>query len=400
MFEYKNNILFAALQSFYWCASCVTSTYLVLYLKDCGYDTREIGAILSVSSSTLLAGQYFWGSYCYRYSWLSHKNIIFICLGTAIVVNLVIPLANAYYFVILVLYSFFTFTFSCAAPMIDAWIMFRKEDTPGINFGATRGIGSGAYALAAVGFGFLFSKLGLSYMFVIAILFILLAITVVAFIDKGNLEESKTGSRIAGYRALFYPLRNVRFNTLLISVFIVFTATAANSSYYGLLITELGGDSSDFGSGIFLMAMSEVPVMFLSSWMLTKISARILLLFSLGFYVIKAFCFAVADSLTLAILAQLAQSFSFGLFLPVTVAYLTTIVHKSEITVAYMLIVSACYGFGGIIGNAVGGYVSQNYGLRVMYTINFYITVAGLVVFALSSLFIQSKPSCLMDCKQ
>ena len=397
MFPYKHNFLFAALQSFYWCASCMTSTYLVLYLKQCGYDTREIGALLSAGSGTFLAGQFFWASYCYRLTWLSHKSIIIGCLITAIVVNLVIPLANTNYLVTLVFYSFFTFTFSSAAPMIDAWTMFRKHDTPGINFGATRGIGSGAYALAAVGFGSLFSTIGLIYMFAFAILFILLAITAASFIDRGTYEESRTASEIAGYKALIYPLRNLHFVALFISVFVVFTAQAANTSYYGLLITELGGSSRDFGSGIFLAAMSEVPVMLLSPWMLTSFSARKLLLLSLGFYVLKAYCFAVADSITLSILAQLAQSFSFGLFLPVTVAYLTTVVRKSQITVAYMLIHSACYGFGGIVGNALGGHVSQIHGLRMMYTVNLYITITGLVVFAASVLFVKPKPFFLTE---
>lgn len=375
----------------------MTSTYLVLYLKGRGYDTRGIGAILSVSSITLLVGQYFWGSYCYKYSWLSHKNIIFICLIAGIFANLVIPLTNADYLVTLLLYSFFTFTFSSAGPMIDAWTMFRKHDTPAINFGVTRGIGSGAYALAAVGFGVLFSYIGLTYIFTIANLFILLAITVATFIDNGNLQESIKVSRIAGYGALIYPLRHARFLALLISVFIVFTATASNASYYGLLIAELGGDSSDFGLGIFLSALSEVPVMVLSAWMLTKISARILLLYSLGFYVLKAALLAVANTLVVAILAQLAQSFSFGLFLPVTVAYIAQIVRKSEITVAYMLIFSACYGFAGIVGNTVGGQMAQIYGLRVMYTFNLLITIIGLVVFVCSLIFTKPEPSALME---
>ena len=374
----------------------MTSTYLVLYLKERGYDTGAIGAILSISSITFLVAQYFWGSYCYKYSWLSHKNIIFTCLIAGIFANLVIPLTNANYFVTLLLYSFFTFTFSSAAPMIDAWTMFRKHDTPDINFGVTRGIGSGAYALAAVGFGFLFSHIGLTHIFIVANLFITLALTVAAFINKGNLQEATIVSKIAGYRALIYPLRHARFLALLISVFIVFTATASNASYYGLLIAELGGDSSDFGLGIFLSAMSEVPVMLLSTWLLTKISARILLLYSFGFYAVKAVLLAMANTLAVAILAQLAQSISFGLFLPVTAAYITEIVRKSEITVAYILIISTCYGFAGIVGNSLGGQVAQIYGLRVMYTFNLYITIVGLVIFAGSLLFTKPKPSALI----
>ena len=375
----------------------MTSTYFVLYLKGRGYDARDIGAILSFSSITLLAGQYFWGGYCYKYSWLSHKNIIYMCLVAGIFTNLVIPLSNAEYFVTLLLYAFFTFTFSSAGPMIDAWTMFRKHDTPAINFGLTRGIGSGAYALAAVGFGVLFSFIGLTYMFVIANLFVLLAITVATFIDKGNLQDSRKVSKIAGHGALVYPLRHTRFLALLISVSIVFTATASNNSFYGLLIAELGGDSGDFGLGIFLSAMSEVPVMVLSTWMLTKISARILLLYSLGFYILRAALLAMADTLVVAILAQLAQSFSFGLFLPVTVAYIAQIVRKSEITVAYMLIISACYGLAGIVGNTVGGQIAQIYGLRVMYTFNLLITIIGVVVFAGSLIFTKPEPDALME---
>lgn len=102
----------------------------------------------------------------------------------------------------------------------------------------------GGLRLGAVGFGFLFSHIGLTHIFIVANLFITLALTVAAFINKGNLQEATIVSKIAGYRALIYPLRHARFLALLISVFIVFTATASNASYYGLLIAELGATAA------------------------------------------------------------------------------------------------------------------------------------------------------------
>ncbi len=380
----KNNLRFAALQSFYWGAVCMTSSFMVLYLQSKGYDPDRIGIILAVSSVAMLVGQYFWGFYCNTNSWFNHKNIILLCLFAGIGVNLLFPYISLHYVLIIVCYFVFSFTLNSIAPMIDAWTMIRKIDSPEINYGLTRGIGSAVYAVSAVGFGYVFRYTGIELMFLFSSLFIGLALITTMFIERGRTQSPNILSKITGFGASVTLLRNSRYVMLLLSLFLIFIAFMSNGAYYGLLIRELGGTTSEFGLGIFLMAISEVPVMIMSAWLLTKFSARLLLSISFVFFLLKAICLALSESLLMATLSQLCQSFSFGLFLPVCLVYITQIVKESELTLAFMLLASVSYGLSGIIGNPLGGWISQEFGLATMYDINTLITATGLGLFIVS----------------
>jgi PPP family 3-phenylpropionic acid transporter len=386
----RNNLMFAMIQSFYWASMCLVNAFLPMYLESHGYDKQQIGFVIAISSISLLVGQYVWGTYCYKYEWLNHKNMIIFCMLLGIGVNVLIPVATSYFVLVCVLYGVFTLTAYSMAPMIDAWIMFRKLDFPHINYGFTRGMGSASYAFVAVGFGLLFTYVDLAYMFVCSAIFSLLVVAIASRMKQSHTTDATMIMQTSGFGSSRSLLTNIRFVVFLFSVFLIFTAYMANSTFYGLFIVQLGGTSQDFGQGLFLLAFTEVPVLFMASWLLTKFRARSLLFVSFLFFTIKAVWLAQSTTLSGAILAQIAQSFSNGLFIPVCLVYLTEIVKKSEATVSYMIVASIGYGLGGIAGNALGGWISEQYGLTAMYEFTALLSGLGFLIFV-GSLFMFKK---------
>lgn len=387
---HKNpNMLFGALQSFFWSAMCLTCSFLALYLESRGYDKEQIGQLFAISALSLMLGQYVWGAYCYKHAWLSHKHIILFNFCIAIVCNFLFFYISSPFWVLILLFSIFTFTLSSMAPMIDAWTMFRKLDTPQMNYGLTRGMGSVAYALIVIGFGYIFRYLDIQYIFIFSSIFIFLGIIVTVRIHRGRPENSFIVSQIAGIGAAKSLLINKRFMIFILSIFFVFMAYMSNLTFYGLLIKELGGSSREFGQGFFIATFFQLPVMLLTVWLLKKYSAHNLLLFAFLCLLINTLTLTQADSLVVAILSQVFVSISFGIFIPVSINYLTQIVRQSEVTVGIMVMNAITFGLSGMIGNTLGGMVSQRLGLFVMYEVNAYLMLVGLLLFAGSSLFLK-----------
>jgi PPP family 3-phenylpropionic acid transporter len=383
------NVLFSALQIFFWSAFCLTSTYMALYLESKGYAKDQIGQLMAISALTLMLGQYFWGTYCYKYKWLSHKHILLFCFCVAIGCNMMVPLFSSQYWVIVVLFSLITFTLSSMSSMIDAWTMFRKLDMPSIHYGLSRGMGSVAFSIVVIGFGYVFRVVHIESMFLFSSFFIFLGICISIWIHRGREENSVLISKIAGITAIRQFLVNQRFMVFMISMCLIFIAYNANSTFFGPLITFLGGSSREFGQGIFISAIGQLPIMLLSAWLLKKIPAYVLLAISFICLIMTTIILFQASSIFMAITAQVFVSIGFGIYIAVSVVYLTQILHQSEVTLGIMLMNSVSYGLSGILGNMLGGLISQQFGLFRMFEINAYVMMLGFLIFVGSFFFLK-----------
>jgi PPP family 3-phenylpropionic acid transporter len=393
--EQKNNLYFIALQSLFWSAQCLITAFFTMYMKSLGYENDQIGIVVAIGSLTLMAGHYFWGSFCYRTAWLSHKNIIIFCFSLGIILNVVFYFSAEHLWVLIICFACMMFTFLPMSSMIDAWTYFRKNDDPTIQFGLTRGFGSFSYSSVALLFGMIIPFTGMNSIFLFSSLFLVLAIGLTSFIDRGSPTESNRMAQIAGIFASKELFRNAKYVLLLISAFSIYLAANINHYFYSLLILELGGSSREVGYGMFIAAFSEMFVLFTSIWWIRKFRADRLLLIAFGFTFLKSILFAFSDSLPMAIFAQLTHAIAFGLYTPSLLAYLVEIVKKSEHTVALMVISSICSGFGGFIGSIFGGVVSQHFGLSTLFGFCSLFSIVGILTFLFSIIWVKTSKSTL-----
>jgi PPP family 3-phenylpropionic acid transporter len=164
-----------------------------------------------------------------------------------------------------------------------------------------------------------------------------------------------------------------------------------NFTFYGLLITELGGASYEFGIGMFINAMSQFVVMLMFASIAMKFSTQILLICSFIALILKSLLLAWSTDLTFAIVSQVIDAVSFGLFLPACIAYITQIVKKSETTIAIAAFGTMSTGIAGMIGNYLGGIVSQDYGIHSLFYVNAVLAAMGLAIFMLTFVVDRNK---------
>jgi MFS transporter, PPP family, 3-phenylpropionic acid transporter len=251
-----------------------------------------------------------------------------------------------------------------------------------VNYSLSRGFGSLFFAIAALVFGWLLDRTG---MWVIAPVFIIIAVVlgiITFFIKAPKLEAHHGKGNGSMLKSLSLLLGNRRFMVLLMSMSILFTGTGAiDMTFYPVLMKELGGGNTELGIGLFLMAFSEVPILFLYSKVARHFQARTLICASLFFYVLKCLLIASAPNVTILILAQGLQMLSFGLLLPAAVHYINSITDAQSMVTAQVLYSSTTFGLGNVVGSLAGGAIAKVLGVRPMMFILFPLVLLAFILF-------------------
>jgi MFS transporter, PPP family, 3-phenylpropionic acid transporter len=375
---------FSIVQSLYWCGCCIIVSFLTPYYISLGYDTFMIGVLSMILALSSTIAQPLWGVYCDR----SGK------LEQAFSVSVVVSLPFAYLLVaagkntILLCIAIFMLsaTFLSMPSIIDAWIIKLGNHGEQVNYSLTRGFGSMFFAIVAIVFGYVLDRAG---MWVISPAFIVFAVAMLAasFLIKAPMAEDHHGRGNGSARqSLGKLIRNRKFMVLILSVTILYIGTSAiDMTFYPVLLRKLGGGNTELGIGLFLMAFSEVPVMFFYNRIARRFKERSMICFSLFSYVVKCLIIASAPNVLMLVLAQGLQMFSFGLLLPAVVNYINNITDSSTMVTAQLMYSSATYGVGAIIGSVVGGAIAQALGVRPMMFILFLLVVLAFALFTVLS---------------
>lgn len=380
----KENFGYGGLQWFFWSGYCTFFAFLVLYLKTKEYSEIQIGLAMAAISVASILGQPFWGSYCDRKKTM--RNVLILCLVLSGLSAFLIPVFYKSFSVIILVCLVISFTENSMPTIIDSWTVSSATRKPWIDYGLTRGLGSLGYALTAVVFGFLLDWLGYDLMFYAHFLMIAISVGFCFFIEKrvginlnecnGTKEETRPKIEIKEHG---------RFVFFLISSTLVFTGMRAVATFFPILLEQKGGTNKDFGIALFVMAVSEVPVLFLSRKLLSIFKDTALITISMLFFVLRIILHIIVPSIEGLIMVQAMQALSFGLFLPSSVYYVKIIAPKG-LNSTFLTLATSCYfGIGSILGGILGGVFIDLYGIKNMFWISAAIAFCGLIIFVIST---------------
>lgn len=371
---------FSAVQSLYWIGCCVVFSFLTPYFQSLGYNAFMIGVLSMVMSLSSTIAQPLWGIYCDRSGRL--KQVFLVSVAVSVPFAFLLIAAGKSFVLLCISIFMLSSTFLSMPSLIDAWIMKLGNLGQRVNYSLARGFGSLFFAIVAIVFGSVLDRTG---MWIISPAFGAAAAALIAaalFIKAPDAEAHHGSGNFPFRQSLSGLLKNRKFINLIISVTILFAGTSAiDMTFYPVLMRELGGGNTELGIGFFLMAFSEVPVMFFYSRLARRLQERQMICISLLFYVCKCLLIASAPSVTMLVLAQGLQMFSFGLLLPAVVNYINKIIESSSMVTAQVVFSSATYGIGTIIGSLAGGAIAEALGVRPMMFILFSMVVLALLLF-------------------
>lgn len=298
-------------------------------------------------------------------------NWIYIILAVVYTLLVFLPLPPM---VIMVIFTLIYALYLSSGPLLQMLASDYMQIGEEVNFGLARGLGSTAWAVTALVFGFLVEKFNPSILAIGFVLFTTMTLLLMNTMPK--VQPLKSSNKKDGSISQIikkYPI----FWLLLIGFSLMLAAATSISTYLINIVTKLGGDTSFFGIAVFLMAFSELPVMAITPRLMRRFKSVQLITVAAFSYLIRNVLICVAPNLFVLCLGMMFQGLSFGLLTAVITYYVIYNLDVADQMMGQTMIIMMTSGFGAMIGNFLGGILQDNFGLNVMYIFVIVMTIIG-----------------------
>jgi PPP family 3-phenylpropionic acid transporter len=346
---------------------CVSIIYFVQAFQRFGYSNLLIGTIMMGTSFMSLVAQPAWGYIADKV--IRDRQIIGIsCIAGGLLYLLFIFSGGFKPLVITAALGMYVL-FSPMMTLIDSFVAKLIVDGNKINYSATRAGGSVSYAVTAALFGAAVSRFGMRIAPFIYLAFC--AVLCWALWRLPNPQKVYTRAVFSAGAGLRYLRSNRVYLFFITAYFLTSITTVPVNTYYSVVLFSMGGDERHVGLGLFLQAISEVPVMLSFNWIRVKTGLKPAFFLVLGMvcFALKTFCIAYAPNITFVLLGSMLQGLSFAVFLPATVAFLMETVSREYLATAQMMAVTIGSSLAAIIVNPFGGALADSLGPQPMLKI-------------------------------
>ena len=186
--------------------------------------------------------------------------------------------------------------------------------------------------------------------------------------DESNTSEVLDISRAAEYveeevKAVSFPRP---FWESLLLIFLGFLGLVPSQRFFSLYVEEYVKIEASAGLWA-LSAMAEIPIMIISGRLMQQFRKKQLIVACLVSMMIRNLCYLVLPGLSGAVMGQLLQSISFGLFYPLGV--LLSAAHSRGRTATAMTFFTAANGIANVIGSMTGGYIIDYAGYPILFLV-------------------------------
>ncbi len=385
------------LQGTYSAMTVISISFFVQAYQRFGIDKMVITLIVMACAITSILMQPVWGYIADKYNRPREIVIISSTIGAALYFAM-FAFSHRLWMVLICAMGIYG-SYHCMMHLIDSWIAKLMIESPGINYGATRSIGSITYALTAVVFGVAVSRFGgVIAPFVFFLLNLLLCYVALGMPNPADRTGSGQGDDrrrggISVMETLGYLSTNKPFVIFVVAGFLNAFCTSTMGTFYSIAIFELGGNEASVGLGYFIMAIFEFPFMFLFNAIKKRLpysNAFYLALASL-FYFLKCFSIASSRSVTAVLLSGLFHGLAFGIYLPATIAYLVEHVDQKKLSTAQMVLSSIGFSLGSIVVSPISGVLSVRLGTQPMLRIISVFSLLSAAILAFASYYSKSK---------
>ncbi|TJY41877.1 MFS transporter [Cohnella pontilimi] len=376
----------AAYYFFYYLASSMYGPYLSLYFTDKGFSSAETGLFLSLWALVAVVSQPIMGMWNDRHQ--DPLRVLKICTVAAPVIGIGFYFFGGYaaLLVIVVLFSWFQSSTGALSDTIAVGIANRE----GQPFSKIRLWGALSYSIGAFASGFLYEKAGgyntsFLYFFALSIpVFLLLT---------GYPKSRGAVHRASIIEQIGQVYRNRPFLLFVGVSLMLMTATSMNATFLPMYFKETGFDMKLVGTASAINALVEVPMFWLSAKLVSRIGRFPMLIlaclcFALNFILVYTF-----DNVHVVLAAQLLSGTAFAFFAGISVEAVEDYAGDTTKATYQTVYAAVNYGMAGIIGNAAGGLVVDQWGARILYLILFGLSSAAAVLFVTVTLSKNKKKS-------
>ena len=399
------NLHYASVHGTYWMFFGIVNSFASIFLLGRGFTNSEIGLVLAAGNIFAILLQPFLGDIADRSKRISIFHImeggalILACLMAFLIVNKGGGPGLAIVYILSIGWL------RILEPFGNALSGKLEERGVQINFGACRSIGSLCYALLMSVTGVMVEKWGIgilpvSGIVVLALLFIAVAATQIAFGSNRNLGRNAKKDLLPKGRSQKNEVlpknreeeseidlkqfisRHKMFMIMCIGTMLLFYGNNTVNNYMAQIASSVGGDSADVGRIFSLLAFLEIPTMVLFNRLHKRFSCAGMIKFSAVAFVLWIGTCAIARNVGTLFIAQFFQPFAFALFLPAVVGFITDIMEKGE-AVKGQTMHTTVTTTGAIFASLLGGVILDAGGAKALTLIGTIITLVGAAIIVL-----------------
>jgi len=281
------------------------------------------------------------------------------------------------------LYLLGVFAFDAMNPLMNALNVSYMTNGYTINYGLSRGLGSLAYAFAALGIGKVMARFGADWMIWISLG--LLAINAAMALSYPSLVTTVSGEKKEN-DCCSVPVFFRRYKwycVSLLGVMLLGMFHAMTENYLIEIVTPLGGDSGTVGVALFIATAIEAVVLVYLDRIRSKISDNWLLKLAGLSFVLKSVLFLVAGNVMTIYVIQLLQATSYTFLSPIQMYYANNKIGAADM-VKGQAFITASYTLGCAAGNFTGGQLLSIFDVRALLLAGVLMAAAGTLVFFLT----------------
>lgn len=367
-------------------AIAILISYFPLYFESSGLSKVQIGLLMAGGPFISLVANPFWGYWSDRLQNI-RRIIIIILIGNLLATQVVFQISG-YLFIYAIMIVFFFFQtplFSQSNSLILNTIEGTKH-----KFGSFRMWGSLGWALMAVAAGPVIGWLGIGKLWIVYSIMLIIAMLFTIGLPKGESGE-KSIPNLTSYRKAMFS-NKIFLIFLLLSIFISIP-NSINQTFITLYISNLGGNEVLIGWSVFLSAIFEVPVFllldrFMKNKMITMVKSLIIISIM---FLLRWILMASATDAIYLVLIQMMHCITFGGFYYIGTNLTSFLIPKELRATGQAVYAITWVGISGITAGILGGWLYENFGPRIMYSVGIIFTIFGLMGFIILLLWIKKK---------
>ncbi len=373
---------YALQQLAYWAASAGVMSFASAYLLAKGLSPSLVGTLLALGGLLSCAVQPLLADRADR---LGGSSVKYMIIGLSLA-------SMAFFGAILafpvkglamgLLYFLGIFSFDAMMPLLNALSVSCNSMGLRINYGVGRGVGSLAYALAALGIGRLIADFGEDWM--LWVILLLLGANIVISLGYPSVKQAAEERRAESSCSIAVFFSRYRWYCLsLLGVLLMGAFHAMTENYMIKIFGRLGGGSAEVGVALFIATAVEALVLLFYEPIRKRISEGWLLKIAGLSFLLKSLLLMAAGSIETVYLVQLLQATSYSFLAPTQVFYADKKVLAADM-VKGQAFITAAYSLGCAGGNFAGGLLIEHLGLGTMLFAGALMAAVGTGVFFLT----------------
>ncbi len=373
---------YAAIHALYFCVSALITCYASAYLLEYGLTNTRIGLVMGIAylGSALL--QPLVAAFVQK-TGLRLGNCLSVLSGIIALLALVMWLVPTHGILLPAMEIVVLMVHTAMQSSVNA--LYRGYHNRGtkINFSLARGMGSVAFSLTNLLAGFLLRRLTVHALPALYLFPSILLSLVLVLFHAPNVASEPKGDVVTPKQKRLLLRQYPYFYLFLVGVMFLAITHTFSESYLFQIIENVGGNSSNLGIAMAIMAITELPAMLLYKKIYKKFGNRRLLGLACFIWALKALVITLAPNVYVIYAAELLQFAGYAFYIPAGVRYVAHAIPESEYMKGQALVGSA-FTVGQLVAVLVGGRLIDRIGIHASLWCVQICSLTGVVFFLLA----------------